>query len=85
MVWEYLDLVRVYTKPKGRLPDFSEPVVLRRGRCGVEAFCDKLHKTMAKQLKYALVWGASAKHRPQKVGKEHVLLDEDIVQIVKRI
>jgi ribosome-interacting GTPase 1 len=40
---------------------------------------------MAKQLKYALVWGASAKHRPQRVGKDHQLEDEDIVQIVKKI
>jgi uncharacterized protein len=32
----------------------------------------------------ALVWGASAKHNPQKVGKEHQLADEDIVQIVKK-
>jgi hypothetical protein len=30
MCWEYLDLVRVYTKPKGKLPDFNEPVVLHR-------------------------------------------------------
>lgn len=37
------------------------------------------------QLKYALVWGTSTKHKPQKVGKDHVLQDEDIVQIVKRI
>ncbi|KAK6014701.1 hypothetical protein OSTOST_19910, partial [Ostertagia ostertagi] len=33
----------------------------------------------------ALVWGASAKHNPQRVGKEHVLVDEDVVQILKRI
>lgn len=33
------------------------------------------------QLKYANVWGASVKHRPQKVGKDHVLQDEDIVQV----
>lgn len=32
MIWEYLELVRVYTKPKGRLPDFNDPVVLHR--CG---------------------------------------------------
>ena len=85
MIWRYLDLVRIYTKPKGKLPDYSDPVVMSGKRCTVEDFCNKLHKTMAKQLKYALVWGASAKHRPQKVGKEHVLQDEDIVQIVKKI
>jgi ribosome-interacting GTPase 1 len=35
-------------------------------------------------MKYALVWGTSAKHRPQRVGKEHVLQDEDIVSLVLR-
>ncbi|GFR43129.1 hypothetical protein Agub_g4142 [Astrephomene gubernaculifera] len=85
MVWDYLDLVRVYTKPKGKLPDFNEPVVLHRQRCTVEDFCNRIHKTLSKQFKYALVWGASVKHRPQRVGRDHVLQDEDIVQIVKKI
>eukprot|EP01026_Neomeris_dumetosa_P008337 TRINITY_DN1265_c1_g1_i10.p1 TRINITY_DN1265_c1_g1~~TRINITY_DN1265_c1_g1_i10.p1 ORF type:complete len:370 (-),score=59.67 TRINITY_DN1265_c1_g1_i10:187-1296(-) len=84
-VWEYLDLVRVYTKPKGKLPDYNEPVVLPRSRCSVEDFCNRIHKVILKQLKYALVWGTSAKHRPQKVGKEHVLQDEDIVQLIKKV
>jgi len=26
-----------------------------------------------------LVWGMSVKYNPQKVGKDHQLLDEDIV------
>ena len=38
-----------------------------------------------RQLKYALVWGTSVKHKPQKVGKDHVLQDEDIVQLVKKV
>lgn len=33
----------------------------------------------------ALVWGSSVKHQPQKVGKDHVLNDEDVVQIVKKV
>lgn len=33
----------------------------------------------------ALVWGSSVKHQPQKVGIEHILNDEDVVQIVKKI
>lgn len=32
----------------------------------------------------ALVWGASVKHNPQKVGKDHVLDDEDVIQLVKK-
>mmetsp|Transcript_30309 Transcript_30309/g.55375 ORF Transcript_30309/g.55375 Transcript_30309/m.55375 type:complete len:368 (-) Transcript_30309:681-1784(-) len=85
MIWEYLDLVRVYTKPKGKLPDFNEPVVLHRNKATMEDFCNKIHKTMLKNFKYGLVWGASVKHRPQRIGKEHQLEDEDIVQIVKKV
>lgn len=32
----------------------------------------------------ALVWGSSVKHNPQKVGKDHVLEDEDVIQLVKK-
>jgi len=84
MIWEYLKLIRIYTKPKGKLPDYDDPVVLPAAKATVEDFCNRLHKTMVKQMKYALVWGASAKHRPQRVGKEHALEDEDVVQIVKK-
>jgi len=37
-MWEKLNLVRVYTKPKGKLPDYTAPVVLRSSRCTVEDF-----------------------------------------------
>lgn len=33
----------------------------------------------------AWVWGSSVKHQPKKCGKEHVLCDEDVVQIVKKV
>ncbi|KAG6918910.1 hypothetical protein DXG01_010565 [Tephrocybe rancida] len=84
-MWETLDLVRVYTKPRGLAPDYSQPVVLRRGKCSVEDFCNSIHKEIAKQMKYAVVWGASAKHsRGQKVGLDHILDDEDVVHIAKK-
>lgn len=49
-------------------------------------FCDILLLFIPIQLSSisALVWGSSVKHQPQKVGKEHVLADEDVVQIVKK-
>lgn len=84
-MWAYLALVRIYTKPKGQLPDYTQPVVLQEGKTTVENFCDNIHKTIMKQFKVALVWGGSVKHQPQRVGKEHELMDEDVVQIVKKI
>ena len=50
----------------------------------VEAFCNRLHKGIKDQFKYAWVWGSSVKHQPQRVGLDHILCDEDVVQIVKR-
>ena len=76
---------RVYTKPKGKLPDFEDPVVLSRSKRTVEDFCNRIHKLIMKNFKHALVYGTSSKHRPQRVGKDHILQDEDIVQIVKRV
>ena len=83
-IWDYLNVVRVYTKPKGQIPDYGEPVILPRQRATIGDFCKKLHRDLISQLKYAYVWGKSVKHNPQKVGKDHVLADEDIVQLVKK-
>jgi len=84
-MWEYLNLCRIYTKPKGQLPDYESPIVMQTGETTVEHFCLKLHKSLLKDFKYALVWGSSAKYQPQKVGKDHELNDEDVVQIVKKV
>jgi small GTP-binding protein len=85
-MWDEMGLVRVYTKPQGQQPDFSEPVVLSsdRGGCTVEDFCNHLHRSLLKDIKYVLVWGASSKHYPQRCGTQHLLHDEDVVQIVKK-
>ena len=84
-MWAAMGLVRVYTKKTGNKPDFDEPVVLaeHRGGTSVKDFCDQIHNTMAKNLKYAQVWGTSAKHMGQRVGVKHPLEDEDVVQLVK--
>lgn len=37
-MWEKLNLRRVYTKPKGKAPDYNTPVVLRKNACTVEDF-----------------------------------------------
>ncbi|KAJ2781560.1 GTP-binding protein rbg1 [Coemansia javaensis] len=83
-MWEYLNLARIYTKPKGMLPDYSAPVVLKKDQASVQDFCNAIHRAILKEFSHALVWGTSVKHNPQKVGREHILLDEDVVSIVKK-
>lgn len=80
-MWEYLALVRVYTKPRGTKPDFSDPMILRRGAT-IEEVCRGIHKSFIESFKYGLVWGLSAKHQPQRVGLSHQVEDEDVVQLM---
>ena len=58
-IWEKLDFVRVYTKPKGQLPDYEAPVILGNTRSKVSDFCTKIHRGLLKEFKYAIVWGTS--------------------------
>ena len=83
----YLGLVRVYTKPRGKKPDFDDPIVLTEGRHGttVEAACKHVHRSLVATFDYAMVWGSSVKHTPQRVGLAHQMHDEDVIQVVKKI
>ena len=56
-MFQKLDVIRVYTKPKGRAPDLSDPIVLRSERCTVQDICLSIHKDIIKKFRYALVWG----------------------------
>lgn len=81
--WEMLNLIRLYTKRTGIDPDFSEALIVRSGST-IEDVCDTIHRTLKDTFKYAMVWGASAKHVPQRVGLGHVVSDEDVVSIVTK-
>ncbi|CAI0428762.1 unnamed protein product [Linum tenue] len=84
-IWEYLDLTRIYTKPNGMNPDYENLVILSSKKRTGRTFATRFSRICPKQFKYALVWGSSAKHKPQRVGKEHELEDEDVVQIIKKV
>eukprot|EP01135_Chromosphaera_perkinsii_P002360 Nk52_evm14s222 gene=Nk52_evmTU14s222 len=82
-LWTKLNLVRVYTKKRGEYPDFEGGLILRNGAT-VEHVCHSIHRSIVEKFKYALVWGTSAKHCPQRVGLSHVVQNEDVIQIVKK-
>lgn len=82
-IWEYLSLIRVYTKKPGQPPDFDDGLILRRG-VTIEHVCHSIHRSLVAQLKYALVWGTSTKYSPQRVGIGHSVHDQDVVQLIKK-
>jgi small GTP-binding protein len=81
-IYQRLGFIRVYMRPKGGETDFKEPLIINNGAT-VQDVCNKIHRSMAKNFRYGLVWGKSAKFAGQKVGLDHKLADEDVLTIVK--
>ncbi len=81
-IYEKLDFIRIYMRPKGGETDYKEPLIVRNSSTVLE-ICNKLHRDMKKDFRYALVWGKSVKFGGQRVGLHHNLQDEDVLTIVK--
>ncbi|MDD3263809.1 MAG: GTP-binding protein [Candidatus Nanoarchaeia archaeon] len=80
LIIERLDLMRIYTKEINKKPDLEEPIVIMRNS-KVRDVCLSLHRDFVDRFKYARVWGKSVKFKGQIVGIDHVLSDEDIIEI----
>jgi small GTP-binding protein len=81
-IYEKLDFIRIYMRPKGGETDYEEPLITRDGSTILD-ICNKLHRDMRKDFRYALVWGKSVKFGGQRVGLHHILQDEDVLTIIK--
>ncbi|MBI4639873.1 MAG: 50S ribosome-binding GTPase [Candidatus Tectomicrobia bacterium] len=79
LIYERLDIIRVYTKAPGKKADFDDPVVLKRGST-IEEVAESIHKDLARNLKFAKIWGAE-KFDGQKVQRDYVVQDGDIIEI----
>ena len=82
-IFDGLRMMRVYTKPRMEEADLKEPMMMRTGAT-IEDACARLHRDLARDFKYALVWGKSAKFPGQKVGISHVLQEGDVFSIIKK-
>lgn len=89
--------MKIYTKKRGAHPDLGDPVCLRKGATIEVRFvvskqlvvlmerrqdvCNGIHRSLAENFKYGLVWGKSSKFSPhaQKVSLNHQVADEDVV------
>ena len=78
-LFEFFDLIRVYTKEPGEKTEMERPIILKR-KSTVLDVAREIHKDFANKLKFARVWGSS-RFPGQRVEKDHVLQDKDIVEL----
>ncbi len=77
-IFDVSGIIRVYSKPPGKEPDLSTPFTIPSGSTVLD-LAESIHKDFIPNLKYARIWG-SAKFDGQRVEKNYVLKDRDIVE-----
>jgi len=78
-LFERLEIIRVYTKSRGKEPDRKSPFVLKKGAT-VEELAAKIHKEFVNQFKFAKVWGEDV-YDGQMIQRGYVLHDGDVVEL----
>jgi len=78
--FDLLELVRVYTKPPGKKPDFSTPYVVKRGQT-VQDVARLVHRDFAERLKYARLYSKTGDQEGRLVERTHVVEDGDILEL----
>jgi len=66
-LYNKLDLIRIYMRRRSGDTDFKEPMIVRNGSSVLEV-CDKVHRRIKDEFRYAQIWGKSVKFGGQKVG-----------------
>jgi len=81
MIFEKLNLMRLFMKEVGKNPDLDEPMIVRKG-ITIEGVCNKIHRDFVKKFKFAKIWGKSAKFPGQVFHRlDKKLEDGDIIEI----
>ncbi len=79
LIFDRLEVVRVYTRAPGRQPDLSRPVILPTGST-LQDLAEALHVSFSGRVRYAQVWG-SGKFQGQRVSRTYTPQDGDVVEL----
>ena len=80
LIFKSLNLISIYLKEPGKPTDMEEPLIMRKDST-ISLLCKKLHRDFMSRFRFARVWGKSAKHEGQQVHLNHVLADDDVVEL----
>jgi len=78
LIWDNLNLIKVYTKQPGKKQDHP-PIALKKASI-VKDLAGYVHKDFLRKFDFARIWGKSVKFDGIKVGLEHKLEDEDVIE-----
>jgi small GTP-binding protein len=78
-LWRLTGLIRIFLRKHGE--DVSEAVALRPPATVADA-ARSIHHQLEERCLGASIWGLSARFEGQRVGREHELADDDVVEIV---
>ena len=78
-IFSMLYIIRVYSKVPGKKADLDNPYTLKKGS-SVMTMARAVHRDFTQKLKYARIWSKN-KYKGQKVNRNHILEDEDIIEL----
>jgi small GTP-binding protein len=78
-IYQFLNVIRVYTKHPGKPPDMTSPYTCPAG-CTLVEMAAMVHRDFAEGLKSARIWGSGV-FDGQTVKRDHILQDKDVVEL----
>jgi small GTP-binding protein len=79
LVYDFLNVVRVYTKAPGKKADLNDPYVVPRGSTVLDV-AEKVHRDFVEKLKYARIWG-EGKVDGIMVPRDFAISEGDILEL----
>jgi len=79
VLYDGLEVLRVYTKTPGKKPEHDTPFVLQQGSTILDV-AETVHKDIAAALKFARVWGVDT-FDGQRVTRDYVVQDGDVIEL----
>ena len=79
LLFQALEVVRVYTKTPGKPADTGQPFTVHRGDTVLDV-ARLVHREIAEDLKFARIWGRAV-YDGQQTGPEHLVEDGDVVEL----
>jgi uncharacterized protein len=77
-IFDSFNIIRIYTRQPGKKED-EVPVIMKPDST-LEQVAEKILHGYSKKVKYAKVWGPSAKFLGQQIGLKHIVKDRDTIE-----